>query len=229
MLQKSENYYEFRIPYRRVTFIASDKLVDLALLSNEDGNPDVVATFRSQPVKVAEDTGVFGYPVSQELSYAGNFTSGVVSGLSGPIHGSQYDNRFRHTAPITPGNSGGPVFDSSGNVVGVNVEVQFSTYPLELSNYVDFINIAQNINFAIKFKAIRDFIDDANLRDRDIDYEVIGSRGWVDTENLDKSIPLEEIYDRAQKFTVPVIRWKNKGKEPLVVIETGIDELDSRP
>ena len=111
-------YNEFCIPYRRVELIAWDPDVDLALLYNERGNTNT-ATFRNDPVYTEEKIVSFGYPVSGELSYEGNSTHGIVSGLFGMLKVPYPDNYSQHTAPIQGGNSGGPVFDLMGNVVGV--------------------------------------------------------------------------------------------------------------
>jgi S1-C subfamily serine protease len=77
-----------------------------------------------------------------------------VSTLSGLLNDTRY---LQTSAPIQPGNSGGPLFDIAGNVVGV------------VSSKIDALKFAkatggtipENINFAIKTGAIRDFLDNA--------------------------------------------------------------------
>ena len=129
---------ELRIPYHCVEIVAVDEKADLALLFDPLGNPDI-ATFRSYSVDFGEEVAVFGYPLNNILSYRGNGTSGVISGLSFIIDDPHPDSLFQHTAPIQGGNSGGPVLDSAGNVVGVVVS---SLDPDVIPN--------QNVNFAIQ-------------------------------------------------------------------------------
>ena len=193
---------ELRIPYHRVEIIAIDEEVDLALLFDPGGNPDI-ATFRSYPVGFGEDIAVFGYPLSRVLSYGGNGTSGIVSGLTSIIGDSQPDNLFQHTAPVQGGNSGGPVLDFAGSVVGVVVN---SLDPDVIQN--------QNVNFAIKFEVIEDFLQKNNVTDYKDPIPVLG-----------KEIDLSELYVKAEKFTVPVLKFVNQ-ELPLPLEEIGIDGLE---
>ena len=198
-------YDEVRIDFRYVEEKSGsiDPEVDLALLVDRRGNTDVVATFRSYPVDFGEDIVVFGYPLSNVLSYSGNGTSGIVSGLTSTIDDSQPDNLFQHTAPIQGGNSGGPVLDSAGNVVGV---VASSLNPNLVWH--------QNVNFAIKFSVIEDFLEKNNINYKD------------PISILARDIDQKEIYVKAEKFTVPVLCFINKRMEsPLPVEEIGIDGL----
>ena len=197
---------ELRINFRKVeeNSGAVDPEVDLALLVDTCENTDIVAEFRSEPVNYGEDIAVFGYPLSGVLSYRGNGTSGIVSALTTRVNSPQPENRFQHTAPIQRGNSGGPVFDAAGNVVGVVVS---TLNPIRVPN--------QNVNFAIKFDVVEDFLRKNGIADYEDPIPVL-------TSKLDR----QEIYNKAQKFTVPVLCFINKGEiDPLPVEEIGIDGL----
>ena len=194
---------ELRIPYHCVEIVAVDEDADLALLFNPHGNPDV-ATFRSYPVNFGEEVAVFGYPLSNILSYRGNGTSGIISGLSSIIDDAHPDNLFQHTAPTQAGNSGGPVLDSAGNVVGVIVS---SLNPDVIQN--------QNINFAIKFDVIENFLQKNNVTD------------YKDTISvLAKEIDRNDLYVKSEKFTVPVLNFVNQ-ELPFPLEEIGVDGLNS--
>ena len=193
---------ELRIPYHCVEIVAVDEDADLALLFNPHGNPDV-ATFRSYPVDFGEEVAVFGYPLSNILSYRGNGTSGIISGLSSIIDDAHPDNLFQHTAPIQGGNSGGPILDSAGNVVGVVVS---SLDPDVIQN--------QNINFAIKFNVIEDFLQRNNVTDYKDPISVLA-----------KEIDRNDLYIKAEKFTVPVLNFVNQ-ELPFPLEEIGIDGLN---
>lgn len=96
--------------------LAEDTETDLALLKIEY-KPSVWATFRTT-VRLGDDVAAFGFPLSDSLTKSGNFTRGSVTGIAG-IGDEQ--SQFQIQAPIQPGNSGGPVVDASGNIVGVVV------------------------------------------------------------------------------------------------------------
>ena len=59
---------------------------------------------------------MFGFPLEGFLAASGNFTPGIVAALAGPGNNSSL---VQITAPVQPGNSGGPVIDSKGHAVGV--------------------------------------------------------------------------------------------------------------
>ena len=199
-------YDELRVDFRYVVekpgAKSIDHDVDLALLFDENENM-YTATFRNNPVYIGEKIASFGYPLSFTwLSYEGNATSGDVSGLVGPIRNNDPRNLFQHTAPIQSGNSGGPVFDSDGNVVGISVS-RFFGYEFE------------NIGFAIQFEAIQKF-----LNDNSIDVNSVSK----DIEDLGKVIVVNKISTKAERFTKPVWCFKNiTPNKTNLVKKMGID------
>ena len=90
--------------------LARDTSNDLALLRG-DAKPSSVAKLRAG-VKVGEEITIFGFPLVGLLSTKGKFTVGNVSAITG----MRDDTRFLQiSAPVQPGNSGGPALDQSGN------------------------------------------------------------------------------------------------------------------
>ena len=233
---EDQEYDEYRIPYRRVELIAWEPELDLALLYDKSENKDVVtAVFRSEHVKKREKITIFGYPQSRKLFYDGHFTNGVVSALSDTITLHNPHNRFRHTAPTQRGNSGGPVFDGAGNVVGVSVSMLLDFdhfFVRAIGMGVDTpqtINLAQNINFAIKFDVIKDFLDFVKEDKNTLDFLKKNEFLHLDyksTEISGKDISHEEIRSPVEKMVIPILCYKNKGKQPLDLIEIGIDKLN---
>ncbi len=222
----NEPWKEFRIPYRRVELKDWNRATDLALLYDKRGNTKN-ATISMEPVKLGEKVSVFGYPQSHRLSYEGNISSGIVSGRSAIVDHPQFGNRFQHTAPTQRGNSGGPVFDSTGDVIGVSVTamsdfLKFTANEPSMGDSIpQYINLAQNINFAIKSNVVRDF-----LRNNDI---AVWQTAVFVTPSLEipiTDIPLTEMAAKAKKFTVPVMCYKNKVDSPLEVVEIRIEELE---
>ena len=163
-----------------------DSQIDLALLKS--ATPvSAVAAFRSgRGVRTGESVIVAGFPLPGLLSSDLNVTTGSVSALAGPGN----DRRLiQITAPIQPGNSGGPVFDSSGNVVGI-VVARLDT--LKLIEQIG--QSSQNVNFAISEGAARAFLDSF-----DVPYE---------TKRSDKTIPTADIAAKAKGYTVLIECWK---------------------
>lgn len=98
---------------RSATVQDSVKEIDLALL-RVYGLRGSVAKFRkSGQVRLGEPIHVFGFPLTGALSSKGNFTTGTVSSLRGFKDSA---GEIQISAPVQPGNSGGPVLDASGNV-----------------------------------------------------------------------------------------------------------------
>ena len=94
--------------------VARDITNDLALLKAKN-KPRSVAAIR-MGVRVGEPVAAFGFPLSGLLATSGNITFGNVTALSGVADDTRY---IQIQAPVQPGNSGGPLFDYFGNIVGV--------------------------------------------------------------------------------------------------------------
>lgn len=212
VIEDGKELAEFRIPYRRVELKAVDQDVDLALLYDERGNSDI-ARFRSDSVEIRPGERVlsFGYPLSHRLSYEGNRTEGYVSGLSRTITDEfkKYDklrtgDLFQHTAPIQDGNSGGPILGLTGNVIGVTQTGFNPAY-------------RENIQFAIRFHVIKKFLEKNGIKINSA-VEVI-----EDTTNLNTEANRNKIYERAKRFTVPIVCYKNKEPDPYPVVRMAID------
>ncbi len=119
------------------TIKAIDPVNDLALVKFE-GHPSPV-TFRSGSVQVGEPVFATGYPYGGLLGL--HFTDGIVSALVGLASNTTL---LQFTAPIQPGNSGGPLLDERGQVVGVITGSMRDIETLEESGA-----LPQTINFAI--------------------------------------------------------------------------------
>ena len=65
---------------------------------------------------VAEDIFVLGYPMTSTMGDEIKYTTGVISSRTG-FQGDV--SQYQISAPVQPGNSGGPLFDSKGNVIGI--------------------------------------------------------------------------------------------------------------
>jgi S1-C subfamily serine protease len=143
------------------------------------------SVLRAGRVNLGESVTVVGFPLSGVLSGI-NVTAGNVSGLFG-IGG---DSRFLQiTAPVQPGNSGGPLLDSGGRVVGVVVS-KLDTLAIAKATG----DVPQNVNFAISVNSLASFLNSQGVSFRSA---VSGN-----------ALPPEEIARRGQSFAVAIDCWK---------------------
>jgi S1-C subfamily serine protease len=156
--------------------LARDAQNDLALLK-VDFAPDHVAALRAS-VKVGEEIAAFGYPLQGTLSTGGNFTTGNISALAGMRNDSRH---LQITAPVQPGNSGGPVVDQAGNVIGVVVS------GLGMHNK----GAAQNVNFAININTLTAFLNSHGV-------------SYV-TETSGRPLPNVELAEKVQSIAVLIL------------------------
>jgi serine protease Do len=159
-----------------------DQTNDLAILHTDMANLSV-AGFHVQP-RLGESIATYGFPYAGILSSSGNFTLGNVSSLSG----MRDDTRFLQiSAPIQPGNSGGPLLDMSGNVVGVVVAQINALAMMQAGD-----SVPQNVNFAIQVPIVLNFLS------------VKGVIPKLDKSDAPQVLPASDVADRAKQFTVQV-------------------------
>lgn len=129
--------------------VARDPGGDLALLQAERAAP---AVGRLRPtIRKGEPVAAYGYPLAGLLASGGNFTTGSVTALAGLRDDA---SRVQISAPIQPGNSGGPLLDESGNVVGVVVG------KLDAMRVAQVVaDLPQNVNFAVKGSVVTAFLE----------------------------------------------------------------------
>lgn len=137
------------------TVTARDATNDLALLRTGFA-PTNVATFRAGGARLGEGVAAFGFPLASVLATSGNFTLGNVTATAGLRDDSRY---IQISTPIQPGNSGGPLFDATGNVVGV-VTAKLDALKIMLATNGD---IPQNVNFAIKGAMAVSFLESGKV------------------------------------------------------------------
>ncbi len=103
----------------KAKIIGRDPLTDMALLKIEATNLPYVKFGNSQTVRVGDWAIAIGNP----FGLGGTVTAGIVSALHRNIGSGQYDRYIQTDASINQGNSGGPLFDLDGNVIGVNTAI----------------------------------------------------------------------------------------------------------
>jgi serine protease Do len=100
--------------------IGRDAVTDLALLKVEAKTPLHAASWGdSNKAKVGDWVLAIGNP----FGLGGTVTAGIISATARDIHSSPYDDYLQTDASINRGNSGGPMFDLSGEVIGINTVI----------------------------------------------------------------------------------------------------------
>ena len=99
--------------------VGRDQLLDLALLKIEAKDLPFVQFGDSRDARVGDWVVAIGNP----FGLGGTVTSGIISALHRNIGAGQYDRYIQTDASINQGNSGGPMFDLAGNVIGINTAI----------------------------------------------------------------------------------------------------------
>jgi S1-C subfamily serine protease len=131
--------------------VSTDETNDLALL--QAPNFTEAAVIRATAIRSGDAVIAIGYPYHGLLSSDFTVTAGLISSLSGLLNDTRY---LQISAAVQPGNSGGPLLDTSGNVIGV---VAAKINAIKFAKATG--DIPENINFAIKTGAVRDFLDNS--------------------------------------------------------------------
>jgi S1-C subfamily serine protease/antitoxin component YwqK of YwqJK toxin-antitoxin module len=129
--------------------IVTDKQNDLAIIQVDDPKfktlPTIPYVFSSTIKDVGSEVFALGYPMAQVMGDEIKFTDGKISSKTG-IEGDI--TVYQISVPIQPGNSGGPLFDNKGNLVGITS----SGLNKEYFN-------SENVNYAIKTTYLKNLID----------------------------------------------------------------------
>jgi S1-C subfamily serine protease len=162
--------------------IAHDEKNDLAVIRSATPLSSVAAFRDGKPVRAGDAVVALGYPLSGLLATTANLTVGNVSALAGLGDDSRY---LQISAPVQPGNSGGPLLDASGHVIGI------VTAKLDAALVARFTgDIPQNVNFALKAEVVRTFLDS-----KGITYQ---------TARSDQQLSAADVGEIARPFTVQI-------------------------
>ncbi len=125
---------------------------DLAIVRTPEETAAVPVNFRNdRTINPGEPVSALGFPLQSVLAKQMNITTGSITSLAGINN----DIRFlQFSAPTQAGNSGGPLFDRYGNLVGV---ITSKLNALKVAMLTG--DIPQNTNFAIRTEIVRSFLD----------------------------------------------------------------------
>ncbi len=117
----------------KASLVGTDPGTDLALIRADDSGLSYAMLGESAELRVGQLVIAIGNP----FGFQSTVSTGVVSAMGRALRnreGRLIENIIQHTAPLNPGNSGGPLVDSRGRIVGINTAI---------------IAMAQGIGFAI--------------------------------------------------------------------------------
>ena len=118
---------------------ASDREMDIALLIFPDGKQYESLEQGTDPLKRGQPIVTIGSPEG----YQGTVAEGIISAFP-PMEGNEDRKYIQISAPISPGSSGGALFDDRGRVIGVTTST---------------LEAGQNLNFCIPIQAVRELYD----------------------------------------------------------------------
>lgn len=125
--------------------VREDITNDLVILKIDDSsiklNSAIPFNIKNTSSEVGEDIFVLGYPLTATMGEEIKLTTGIISSKTG-FQGDV--NQYQISAPIQPGNSGGPVFDKKGNLLGIISSKHLDT---------------ENVGYSIKSQFLINLID----------------------------------------------------------------------
>ncbi|MBX3582832.1 MAG: trypsin-like peptidase domain-containing protein [Rhizobiaceae bacterium] len=160
-----------------------DKQNDLAVVKVSGGSGKPFLRLHDGAPRLGEDITAFGYPLGDLLSDSIKVTTGNINSLVGMENDTRY---LQISAPLQPGNSGGPVVDRNGSVVGVATAVLGSIFAGNTGI------LPQNVNFALRSNALEAF-----LQSRSIHYETHPAGG--------KALSTADIAERIAPAVIPLL------------------------
>lgn len=146
--------------YYRAYFIAGDEANDIAIFQIRDdkfkGFENIPYTISNKTAEIGEEAWTIGYPATSVLGEEAKYTKGEINSLSGSNSDGKNittnDTRlYQISTEITHGNSGGPLFDEEGTLIGITS----SGWAASAFN---------NVNYALKSQFIFSLLESAGLR-----------------------------------------------------------------
>ena len=187
--------------YNITGVLGYDADLDIAILSTDIGTSVPLARKTDKVV-----TGEKVYALGSSQGYTGTFTEGIVSTAEREEDGHIY---IQHSAPITNGNSGGPLLDKHGQVMGINNWVRLD---------------GQNLNFAIPIDQVDSVSRSSAMTLAEVYAKETGGTSTASTTELGngKTLVLDSAGGVKLQITVPEFAEVNEQTgEAEYVTESG--------
>lgn len=174
-----------------VEVVTDDEIHDLAIIKVTDPNftpyTSIPYGFMTATSDVGSEVFVLGYPYSSHMGKEVKLTTGVISsrtGYEGDI------TKYQISAPVQPGNSGGPLFDNFGNLIGlVNSGIPG----------------ADNVGYAIKLSFLKNLIESCNISN------ILNSTNQIATLSLTEKVKKISPYVFLVKANTGDEKWATLG------------------
>lgn len=166
--------------------VLSDAANDIAILKIEGSKHPPLPIRTSSQARKGQTVFTIGFPNATIQGFESKVTEGIISSLSG-IGGEP--NSFQISVPIQPGNSGGPLIDLSGSVVGITASKLSSISMLNRSGVVP-----ENVNYAIKSNYLIELLStNESIRTK------------IVTATSDRPLTLPKLVSRAEESVVLIV------------------------
>ena len=166
------NYVSYNGKNYEANVLGVDRVNDLAILTS-DISPKSYFGIEDKDAQLLDDVIVAGFPLGKNVSSSIKTTKGSITSLAG--FKDNYSN-FQTDAALNQGNSGGPIINNKGNVVGVAVAVFGKEQGIE------------SFNFGIKSSVLKTFMDSFSINYGD------PAKDIKDNRELGSIIPERTIY-----------------------------------
>ena len=138
-----------------LSVVATDSALDVAALAAPWPAPRWLTLAAGTPARLGERVHAAGFPYYAIAGTSLHLTGGNVSALAGIDDDTRF---FSFTAPVQPGNSGGPLIDGEGGVLGLVVARLSEDFIVEETG-----SFPQNVNYALSENELAAFLADAGL------------------------------------------------------------------
>jgi hypothetical protein len=222
--------------------LSKDKQKDIAVLKIRAPNPTVwpALSFRiDKQYGLGADVFTIGYPLSNILGNNARLTKGSISALGGF---KDDPNQIQISAQIQPGNSGGPLLDQNGMVVGVVQQTLNAIATMERTGGA----LPQNVNFAIRGDVVLEYLRSTHqeLAQQllfnqaysfdDVQKSVVKVRSGIIAPELEKrprlvaTLQYRSIWDMWYRFKLFVVYlYDFDSHQPLLAAGQGRDNMVS--
>ena len=132
--------------------VAKDVRSDIAILKLEQSPPLSATQIKlgdSSQARMGEKIFTIGYPASKIMGEKPKYSEGVINAMTGLKDDPAF---FQISVPVQPGNSGGPLFNERGEVIGITT-ASLSSLAMDAMGA-----IAQNVNYAIKSSFVKNLL-----------------------------------------------------------------------
>ena len=141
------------------SLVAADAANDVAVLDAAfSSKPSVALSIAKSPVTLGAKVFTIGFPHPDLLGLAPKFTAGDVSAITGIGDDPRV---FQISVPVQAGNSGGPLINSTGEVVGIVTGKLSADKVLKSTG-----DLTQNVNYAIKARYLQGMLEDLGSRSK---------------------------------------------------------------